>query len=460
MRDASAARVLAAYDAGTEPDVLAPAGLTEDRLALEFTRRHRDDLRYVHTWGQWLKWTGTRWAPEHTLRVFDLARDVAREAVLGTKDAKVRSRIESASTVAAIVTLARADRAHARVTEDFDADAWLLNTPGGTIDLRTGELRPHRREDGITKTTPVTPAASPSALWLDCLATWTGGDDELTAFLRRFSGYCLTGSVREEVLPIVHGPGGNGKSKFVETLRDALGSDYAGGVAMETLVVTAGEQHPTDVADLRGKRLAVAVETEEGRRLAESKVKQLTGGDRLRARFMRRDFFEFAPTHKLLVVGNHRPVLRNVDEAMRRRLLLIPFEAVIPPENRDPELAAKLRGELPGVLRWALDGCAEWQAGGLRPPARVLAATESYFETADALGRWAEERLVFAASASVAKADAWASWKSWAETNGEFVGSERRLTEYLSRRPGIDETRLGAARTRTWIGLGIRGDGE
>ena len=138
---------------------------------------------------------------------------------------------------------------------------------------------------------------------------------------------------------------------------------------METLIVTTGEQHPTDVADLRGKRLAIATETEEGRRLAESKVKQLTGGDRLRARYMRRDFFEFDPTHKLLIVGNHRPVLRNVDEAIKRRLLLVPFTATIPPEKRDPDLSVKLQAERPAILGWMLDGCLEWQRDGLNPAA-------------------------------------------------------------------------------------------
>ena len=276
--------------------------------------------------------------------MFDLARDISREAVAGIKDARVKTRIESASTVAATVMLARADRAHARVTEDFDRDPWVLNTPAGTVDLRTGGLLPHRREDGITKVTPVSPISSRSVLWGECLKVWTDGDEELQGFIQRLCGYFLTGSVREEVLPIVHGPGGNGKTKWIETIRACMGPDYCGGVAMETLVVTTGDQHPTDVADLRGKRLAIAVETEEGRRLAESKVKQLTGGDRLRARFMRRDFFEFEPTHKLVIVGNHRPALRNVDEAMRRRLLLIPFEAVIPSEKRDPDLALKAGG--------------------------------------------------------------------------------------------------------------------
>jgi putative DNA primase/helicase len=448
-----AARILA-YQRSNDEAV--PVDLTEDALAAEFSRRHRDELRYVHEWGRWLRWDGARWADERTLAVYDLARDLTHNIGAGILNPKLRIRIQSASTVAAIVTLARADRAHARVTEDFDSDPWLLNTKAGTVDLRTGELRPHDRADGITKVTPVSPSDIDTPVWRDCLKTWTKGDDDLEATLQRLAGYFLTGSVKEEKLPIIHGGGGNGKTKLVETLRACMGNDYVTGVSMETLIVTSGEQHPTDMADLRGKRLAIATETEEGRRLAEAKVKQLTGGDRLRARFMRRDFFEFQPTHKLLIVGNHRPVLRNADEAMRRRLLLIPFDAEIPADRRDPDLADKLRAEWPGILAWAIKGCLWWQAIGLSPAARVQAATEDYFETADAFGRWADECLVVVANATMTKATAFASWKAWAEAAGEYVGNERRLGEHLARLSGVDEARVGKARTRTWVGIGLR----
>jgi putative DNA primase/helicase len=458
--DREARTIISDYRATHRDSVVAeplPMDLTEDALALEFTRRHRDALRYVHEWGKWLRWDGTRWAFERTLAVFDLARDLVREIGIGVLKERQRSRLQANATVAAIVSLARVDRAHARVTEDFDADPWLLNTPAGTIDLRCGETRPHDRDDGITKVTPVAPADSPAdSLWTDCLNVWTRGDHELRAFLHRLCGYFLTGITREEVLPIVHGPGANGKTKFIETVRDCLGPDYATGVAMETLIITSGEQHPTDVADLRSKRLAIAVETEEGRRLAESKVKQLTGGDRLRARYMRRDFFEFEPTHKLVIVGNHRPALRNVDEAMRRRLLLIPFEARIPPEKRDRELAEKLEGARPAILRWMVAGCLAWRRDGLLPPECVRAATDHYFETADAFGRWVEECLVFDANASMSKSEAFTSWKNWAETNGEFVGGQQRLNEMIARLPKVDEVRLTSRRVRSWLHVGLK----
>ncbi len=434
--------------------------LTEDALALEFTRRHQDELRYVHEWGQWLKWDGARWAPERTLAVFDVARALVRAIAPTVPNATRAAKIASAATVAAIVSLARADRRHARLSEDFDRDPWLLNTPAGTVDLRTGATRPHRRTDGLTKVTPVAPAAEDPVRWRTCLVTWTGGDPALAAFLQRLAGYWLTGSVREEKVTILHGPGGNGKTRFIEMIRACLGPDYTTGVTMESLIVTAGEQHPTDLADLRGKRLAIATETDEGRRLAEAKIKSLTGGDRLRARHMRRDFFEFTPTHKLVVVGNHRPALRNVDEALRRRLLLVPFTTVIPPEDRDPDLGEKLAAERPGILRWMIEGCLAWQREGLAPPARVLAATADYVETADALGRWLDECCVLGPNETMSKAEAFASWRTWAEAAGEFVGTARRVAERLARIPGVDEARLGHRAVRSWIGIGLRRGGR
>jgi putative DNA primase/helicase len=439
----------------TEP-LNTPVELTENALASEFTRRHLDDLRYVHEWGKWLRWDGQRWAVERTLAVYDLARTLVREIGADIEPRSLAARIKSAATINAIVSLARVDRAHARVTEDFDRNGWLFNTPAGTVDLGTDTMRPHARPDAITKVTPIAPSPAPATRWLQCLETWTQGDDELVAFLQRLCGYWCTGSTREEKLAIVYGVGLNGKTKFIETVRGCLGPDYATGLAMETLLATQGDQHPTDLADLRGQRLAIAAETEEGRRLAESKVKMLTGGDRIRARHMRQDFFEFDPTHKIVIVGNHRPALRNVDEAMARRVLLIPFDAVIPPEARDPQLADKLALERPAILSWMLAGCRAWRERGLDPPERVRVATADYLESADAFARWLEECCVRAGSACMTRAAAFASWKAWAEAAGEHVGSARGLVERLSRLPGVDEARLGASAARSWVGVGLR----
>ena len=231
---------------GLPRQALAPEhrDLTEDALALEFSQQHAEQVAYVHEWRRWLAWDGMRWAEERTLDVFNLSRTLCREASGRATQRALAAKIESAATVSAIVSLARADRRHARLAAHFDRDPWLLNSPAGTIELRTGRLRAHQRTDGVTKVTAVSPKAGTPARWLHCLKTWTQDDDALTAFLQRLTGYFLTGSVREEVLPIIHGPGGNGKTKFVETIRGCLGPDYTTNVVMETLIVTRGEQHP------------------------------------------------------------------------------------------------------------------------------------------------------------------------------------------------------------------------
>ena len=216
----------------------------------------------------------------------------------------------------------------------------------------------------------------------------SGGDSELQSFLQRMIGYSLTGSTREHALFFLYGTGANGKSVFLSTIAILLG-DYAKTAPASSFTASSTEQHPTDLAGLRGARFVTAIETEDGARWAESKIKSLTGGDKIAARFMRCDFFEFIPEFKLIIAGNHKPGLRSVDEAMRRRLHLIPFTVTIPQDDRDPRLAEKLRAEFPGVLDWAIRGCLEWQQHGLNPPAIVLNATADYLAGEDAIGQLA-----------------------------------------------------------------------
>src|SRR3954470_14800580 len=215
----------------------------------------------------------------------------------------------------------------------------------GTVDLRTGELRAHGREDRITKQSAVTPAPvlhDDHPLWTKFLNEATKGDQELQRFLKQMAGYCLTGDLREHALFFIYGPGGNGKGVFLNTIVKVLG-DYATTAAMDTFTASHGDKHPTDLAKLRGARMVTSSETEEGRAWAESRIKQMTGGDRISARFMRQDFFEFLPQFKLMIIGNHKPVLRNVDDAARRRFNIIPFNRK--PANPDADLMQKLMAE-------------------------------------------------------------------------------------------------------------------
>jgi len=301
-----------------------------------------------------------------------------------------------------------------------------------TIDLRTGATQPPRREDYCTKSAAVA-AGGDCPRWRQILEEITGGDAELQAYLQRMAGYCLTGVTSEHALFFCYGTGANGKSVFINTLAGIWG-DYAVTAPMETFVVSKGDHHPTDLAMLRGARLVVAHETEAGRRWAESKVKALTGGDRIAARFMRQDFFEFVPQFKLLIAGNHKPGLRGVDEAIRRRLHLIPFNVTIPESQRDPKLFEKLKSEWSGILQWAVDGCLEWQRIGLAPPPAVRDATATYLAAADALANWIEDRCDQDRRAICRRSALFANWKAWAEATGESPGKQRDFFDAIDAR--------------------------
>ena len=426
---------------------------TEDALALSFTRRYHRDWRYVAGWGKWLVWDGQRWRTEDTLAATDLIRSVCRQTALRADNPRVATKLASAGTVSGVERLARADRRHAATTDEWDADPWLLNTQGGVLDLKTGRMRPHERTDRMTKITTATPGGD-CQTWRQFIDEVTGGDKELEFYLQRMVGYALTGSTQAHALFFLYGTGANGKSVFVNTLATILG-DYATNAPMDTFMETRTDRHPTDMAGLRGARFVAAIETEQGKRWAESKLKNLTGGDKISARFMRQDFFEFFPQFKLFVAGNHKPAIRNIDEAMKRRLHLIPFTITVPPERRDKNLQQKLLAERDGILAWAVQGCLDWQRHGrLKPPQRVVDATEEYFEAEDALGRWLDERCVRETCAKSLTAELFNDWKQWAEAAGEFVGAQRRFSDQLITR-GLEKWRNGMG-VRGFQGIGLK----
>lgn len=450
-RDAE--RISGGAEGRNSGDESTPPQFTEDALALEFTGRFGADWAYVAAWGQWLNWTGMRWERETTLRAFDLARLVCRDGAAQCPKPNIRAKLSSASTVAAVERLARADRRHAATSDRWDRDPWLLNAPGGVIDLRTGELLAHDRARAMTKLATASPNGD-CPTWQRFLATVTAGDAELQDYLRRVVGYCLTGATTEHALFFLYGTGANGKSVFVNTVSTVLG-DYATTAPIDMFMAATGERHPTDMAGLRGARLVAAIETEQGRRWAESKLKALTGGDRITARFMRQDFFEFTPQFKLVIAGNHKPAIRNIDEAMRRRFHMVPFTVTIPPAQRDRTLTDRLLAERDGILAWAVAGCLEWQCAGLKPPRAVLAATEEYFDDEDAIGRWIADACITGPACTELVATLYGAWKAWAETAGEFVGSIRRFSENLTTR-GFEKWRDPASTGRGFRGITLK----
>ncbi len=417
-----------------EAETIEPGTMSQDALARVFANRYADRLRYCHSTGAWFEWTGRHWEQDTKARAFDFVRRLGREMTEGSTPREMRE-VRRVAFAAGVERFAQGDRVFAVSMNDWDRETFLLGTPGGTVDLRTGKLREPDPRDGITKMTSVAPADSADCpRWLQFLDEATGGDKGLIRFLQQWGGYCLTGDTREHALFFGYGPGGNGKSVLVNALTGIL-KDYAIVTAMDTFTASRGDKHPTELAMLRGARLATASETEEGKAWAEARIKSITGGDAISARFMRQDFFTFTPTFKLLIVGNHKPILHNVDDAARRRFNIVPF--IRRPAQPDRTLEQKLRTEWPGIFRWLIEGCLDWQANGLLRPESVKAATESYFSDQDLFGQWLEEECEVDPGNShkwATTAELFASWSDFAKAAGETPGSSKTLKDSLLRR--------------------------
>ncbi len=428
--------------AGLEGVAEAPA-FSEENLALQFATRHAGDARFVAAWNRWLLFDGAQWKFDETRETYSLARKLCREVASTANKSRDAKTLASAKTRAAVVSLAGEDRRLAASVDQWDANPWLLNTPAGVVDLRTGKMREHRPGDYMTKMTTVAPdAACLTPLWSKFQATVTNHDAGLQAFKARMYGYGLTGSTEAHALFFLYGTGGNGKGVEIKTVTGILGN-YCRTASMETFIASNVEQHPTDLAGLRGARLVTAVETEEGRRWNEAKIKAMTGGDTISARFMRQDFFDYVPQFKLAIAGNHKPSLQSVDEAIRRRFNLVPFTVTINKAERDPQLAEKLKAEWPGILQWMIDGCVQWQAQGLAAPEAVTKATDEYLAAEDVITAWLDESVVRDPNAWEATKALFASWKASAEKAGEYIGTMKRLAQNLSDRGFVPDRRHG-----------------
>lgn len=428
--------------------------ITEDELALGFVDDHAECHRWVQRWHKWFRWDGRVWAEDSTLVVYDLVRRYMRNAAIGAGNSDELGR---AKVVAAVETLSRSDRRVAAGIDQWDASAMLLNTPSGIVDLRTGELKEHDPAAYLTRITAVPFCASECPRWLSFLSDVTGADQELIAFLQRVVGYCLTGDTREHALFFAHGTGGNGKSTFINVVTKILG-DYAKSAPMETFTASSGDRHPTELAMLRGARLVTATETEEGRRWAESKIKALTGGDVVTARFMRQDFFSFVPQFKLLIAGNHKPRLHAVDEAMRRRFHLIPFEVSFSGKSRVKDMEARLLEEGPAILKWAVDGCLAWQGEGLAPPARVKAATDAYFSNQDTFAEWLAECCETGPGYWETPTRLFNSWRAFAKEAAAPTGTKATFNDRMQ--AAGYQWNKDRARGRHWLGLKLKGLAE
>lgn len=415
--------------------------MSEDAIAMAFAERYGGQLLYNHTSKRWHTWDGAIWRREDTRLAYEYARRLTR-----TLNSSGQAKWARSSIFSAVETIATADRTFARKVRDFDQYPWLLGTPAGAVDLRTGALSAPDPKLLITKATGFAPteAGVIPVRWLAFLAEATRGDQELVSYLQKVCGYALTGKTTEHLLAFVYGPGGNGKGVLLATLMAVFG-DYAQSAAMETFTAAKYDRHPTELAALCGARLVMASETESGRTWAESRIKQLTGGDRIRARFMRCDEFEFDPEFQLILVGNHKPRIVSIDDAMRRRLALIEF--MHRPLKINRNLADELLAEGPAILRWMIDGCLAWQAEGLERPAAVVAATDEYFHDEDLIGSWIDECCDVAASHSEPSGLLFRSWSEFCKASSEDPRTATWFGTEMNRRGFyIDRARNGRPR--------------
>jgi putative DNA primase/helicase len=440
---------------------------------------HGKELRYVFPWKTWFHWDGRRWARDDSGRLEALATATARgilyEAadVVGVQErqelTKWSHQSQSKQRLEAMMWAARHHVAAA--PEAFDANHWLLNAQNGALDLRTGALRAHRREDLITRLSPIEfdeQAACPG--WLSFLDQIMGGDSDMVRFLQHAVGYTLTGDTSEQCFFVMHGDGSNGKSQFIEVMRGILG-DYGRPTEFRTLVHRKNNDGVrNDLAAMRGLRLVTAVESDQGQRFDEALVKQLTGNDKITARFLYGEFFDFHPTFKLWLAANHMPAVKGTDDAIWRRIRLIRFEVKFPPAKRIPNLGAKLlAAEGPGILRWALQGCIDWQsAGRLVSPSKVEIATDAYRRDQDVLGGFLEQECVTTAtcddpSANLIQdaASLYRAYASWCDKAGEEALSKKEFGLGLRARGFPSGNAYIANETkRAYRGIALRSDRE
>lgn len=410
--------------------------------------------RYIPAWDSWVVWDGKRWRRDE-LGIREFAKQIPATILADSMSplpvdvpaCQWGMKSTSRAALEAMISMAKSEPGIAIEHSDLDADPWLLNCQNGTVDLRNGKLLPHNPANLITRITNVDYDPDAASFEWDRFLEKILVKDDLISHVQRLIGYCITGSTREQVLPIFWGEGSNGKSTMLDTLKAALGVEYASTAPPALIMAKKGESHPTELAGLCGKRMVTAIETEKGQRLNEPLVKQLTGGDSIMARRMREDFWEFRPTHKLVLCTNHEPRVGD-DYAIWRRIVMVPFvvqfwnpdEGETGPEDlrRDNRLANRLEQCLPGVLAWAVRGAVEWFANGLGRTDDVKAATAAYRKRQDFFGRFVEDRCLTGNQYRVKFSELYDQYSDWANEVGERVASKKSFGDWLQSQKDSD----------------------
>ncbi|WDP92397.1 MAG: hypothetical protein HUN04_22810 [Desulfobacter sp.] len=421
-----------------------------------------EEICYCKAWKKWLIWDDSRWAEDETDRVKQFAKKTVRkiyDEARHCEDDNKRQNIarhatssEAKNKIDAMVSLATFELP-ARPNQ-FDKKRFLLNCENGTLDLRTGELQQHKKENYITKVAPVyfdDTATCPQ--WEEFLDRIMDHNQDLIKFLQRAVGYALTGDVGEQCLFLFWGSGANGKSTFLRTIGNLLG-DYSQHTATETLLVKKKGAIPNDIARMKGSRFVTASESEKEHKLAENLIKQMTGDDIISARFLHQEWFEFEPEHKIFLGTNNKPIIKGNDYAIWRRIKLVPFKVCIPEKERDRDLINKLKDEYSGILNWAIEGCLEWQRYGLGTPPEVTEATEEYRNEMDLLNDFIIDCCTEGRELHVPSKHLYMAYAKWCEDNGEYQLKQTSFGRKLKEK-GFESKQLGKKRTRCWLGLDL-----
>jgi putative DNA primase/helicase len=453
---------ISSFTTSTSADeVLLKYHLTDVGNAESFYELHGNDFIFIKEKKTWIKFDGVRWVEAEaeakrkmidTMRsksklamsVFPPDSDQMKQIVKWCLASESSYRLAGAMNLATIYVF--------RSINDFDKDPWLLCCKNGAVDLKTGKLRPATPEDMLQRSTNIThDAETKCSRWVQFLDEVFTGNEELIDFIQRAIGYTLTGLTREQCLFILFGTGANGKSVFLGVLGDLLG-EYGLTTSFSTFKEQNYDSIPNDVARMTAARMVKSAEIKEGARLNEERIKALTGGDRVTARFLHNEWFDFDPIAKFWVAVNHKPVIRGTDEAIWRRIRLIPFEETFPPERRDKDLLEKLRMELPGILNWAIEGCLKYQKKGLEPVEKVKRATELYRSESDVINQFLQEKSIEKTGARAKGSDLYNAYKTWCIENGEQALNSTQFGRRLVEK-GYEKEKRGSY--VYYLGIGI-----
>jgi putative DNA primase/helicase len=436
---------------------------TDTTNAYRLLAEHGKDIRYNAPWKKWIVWDGKHWELDDGYLIHDRGLQMIRgiyAELLKTADYRDRLDIEkhamqseSARRRKAFVEVASWIPELNVKTDNLDNDPWLFNVENGTIDLRTGEIREQKPEDLITKIAHVSyDKAADCPAWKQFIREIMNYNTDLIRFIQRAAGWAITGDTSEQTMFILFGSGANGKSTFLNTLMNLLG-DYAIATPTETFMRKSGEQITNDIARLWGTRFVTTTEAEQGKRLSEPLIKQITGNDRMTARFLYGEFFNFVPTFKIFMATNHKPVIKGTDHGIWRRIKLIPFTTTIAEEKQDKHLEQRLMKEGPGILNWLLEGAQQWYADGLQTPDIIIDATDEYRSEMDVIGNFIKERCIQGPGCSIRARELFRVYQDWCEENNEHACSERFLGLRL-KELGLEQKRYGDG--RYWQGIMIK----